>query len=642
MKDCMKNLEKQIADLINKNVQLKNKSAMRSKILANIKQEVEFKQVFSNAISAVNIPIVSKSLMREKLMLIVNSRFKSSFYSFFNVFVRKEFVASFVLCLFFLGFIMQPFTEVGSVKAYSPPKITTFSGAVTVERQGELLRVSNDFTLQENDIVQTGPAGFAEIVFADSSLVRLSTSTRLRLRQVDTRIVNSITELSLHSGDLWVNTLGLTGLQSSFTVHSRDLSVTANRSSIFDVKASDEYVRVVALSDVLGLSLYNEGIYIPTTLNKGNLVKVRQETKYSTYLDQLSFQNRLYDFDLDWIVSNYTQDQFYIETLSRSRLAELERIAGITPDSYFYPVKEFRRAARLAMTFDPVRQAKLELMYANQKLIEAEVLFERGKDDTAKRTLSNSSSSLARAAKKVSSLKTNENQVTTEVALLKEEITDSIALQRRAMGDVVAVDESEDVRKIVNEAERLLASNPADLRKVELGQLNSLLEDAKLLIEANKTNLAEEKLAEYLTSLEGLSEELDLLAEAEEENILLSLIDSNLNTILKLGEFSETNNIEEETLNTVEEDVLDEEIDEELERVEISGLLESIELASRSNLEKALELAEQVKNPTFQTELNRLNLLINSSLEDLKVRRDVVVDKIDVNEVLNQSVEVKN
>jgi hypothetical protein len=620
----MKNFENKISDLIKQNVQFVNKDALRHKILTQYVVQSPLEIQVASSLASRKLSVNRRVLMKEKLMLLVNASVPKWYEQLFYSNTLKRGVAFSMLFVLTVGLVFQPFSATEVVKAYTPTKISMYSGNSYVERKGEVLPVTKDFVLFEGDVVQTGPAGFVEIVFADESISRLSNSTKIHLTKLDNKVVNANTAIDLVRGELWVNTLGLNGVNANFSVNSEGLTTSVNSKAVFDKEITDNFVRVVSLENSIDLELLEEDTLIPATLKKGQLVKVKKDTPYNTYLDQVAFEDRLSDFNLDWIASNYKQDEFYVETLSENRIVDLEEKAGITPDSYFYPVKEFQRAARLAITFDPIKQAELQLAIVNQKLIEAEVLIEKGKTDVANETLDDYSRSLTEVVKTVSNLDANVD-VTNQDDLqqLKENLVASVSIPKKSLADVLPTEAKYEFKQALNQAEIIVAETEVEKKKVQISQANQILEEAKLLAEANLKDLAKEKLDRYLTEISRISTEFDGLSTTDKAVVMTAIIESNLDGIAALESLKPiiADTDSQVVAPTLEETAVQEDFDKKLQEVtEIS----------KENLSQTLIQASQVKSPEVVTQLNKVNSTLE--LTDASVQQiDSVVQVEELN-----------
>lgn len=72
---------------------------------------------------------------------------------------------------------------------------------------------------------------------------------------------------------------------------------------------------------------------------------------------------------------------------------------GILPDSPVYKVKAVRDQAKLWITFDPIKKAKLQLLYADKRINAAKALMEGGKSALAISTATKAEKYLESAVK---------------------------------------------------------------------------------------------------------------------------------------------------------------------------------------------------------------------------------------------------
>jgi hypothetical protein len=618
----MNKFESNISRIINEEVVFQGKAALKQRLLQKHIVADPFLAKLKQDFNAVTIPAQVKMLLKEKLILIANVAMPSLFDRVLNSVRVKKLAASFAVFALILSLVFQPFTSVNTVKASSPTRITNFSGDVKVNRSGELFEVQSEFVLTENDIIQTGENSKVEVVFADESLLRLGDSTRLLISNLDNEVINSNNSIKLVSGELWVNTLGLAGSQASFEVNAGELTAEVQDSAVFDLEVTESYSRVVSLDNSVNLQLYDDGVFIPANLRKGQLVKVKKETPYNTYLDKMTFEDRLSDFDLDWFTKNFESDVEYRSKISESRSSERKAKAGLTPDSLFYPVKEFQRAAQLAVTFDPIKQSELEISIANQKLFEAEVLISRGKMDSAKKLLADYSADLSRVASTVQELNKNVTDTNKQQFKdLKNNLVESVNLQKKSFRDVLPTEEVYDVKMAINEAELLVAGSEVEKKKVELAQAKDILVEARELAKTNNPELVSESLDRYFDKIEQISSEVAELDEADKGELVTTVLDGNVTGIQALEELkvevSKSALIQTQTAQTIT-------FDQKLEEATAKSV---------STLTEVLDKASQVKDPEVLTQVRKVSETLNlnsASTVQTGLSNSVIVEDVEI------------
>lgn len=367
----MKNFESQIKKMLETELSFESKSRLKADLMHDLDNK-GFLESLRLGLKSVSFSASSKALLKEKLLLLVErkSSFQENLLSFFTFSSKFAFgtLASFLV----LTLLLNPYSQMRTVKASAVSKIQTFEGEVLITRDGLEHFLQDEIILKKGDHIETKENSSLTIVFADSSLMRLSENTELVLSDLTKDDSSLQVEIDLKQGKAWNNLIGLKKGGASFTFATDELEGNISTTAIFDLEAKDSYSRVVNFSKDVVFTLPDRDKEL--VLSKGDLLKVSADD-YEVDLDSV-----LQEKDLEWIQDNLQKDIDYSEELVRNLLEERKDKAGTVPGSVWYPVEELGRSAKLAVTLDPVKKDKVKLEIANEKLMEAEVLLDEGKD----------------------------------------------------------------------------------------------------------------------------------------------------------------------------------------------------------------------------------------------------------------------
>lgn len=589
----MNNFDNIIKKALTEGIQPADKVGMKTRLLSEIHYKDPFYRKIHAVVQNVRPSVNMRVLTKEKLL----AAFDLEKRSWFEIPAVRRFASVATLAAFMFMVVFQPFATTNVVRANDGTRIVGFSGVVTVQRNGELFNAVKDFPLNEGDVIQTGPAGFAEVVFADDSVSRLGGDTRVVMSGLDEDELEFNANVTVLAGEVWSNVLGGDD-DYNFRFNAENLSGTVQTSAVFDVEVMDGFVRIVTLDNSVKLLLNNDGDVVPAVLRKGQLVKVKKETPVASYLAQQSLEDKLADLNLDWYEANFKQDSFYYAQLRDKKFLHRSEEAGITPDSLFYPMKEFRRAARLAVTFDPIKQSQMELVIANQKLLEAEVLLSKGDKETARKLLKEYEESLGKVATTVSSLKQEANPETDQkVADLNKALSVSLVVQKKSFKEVLPTADNYEAKVAVNNAQLLVAGNAADRQKVEIAQADDALFEAKLLFKENQPKLAEERIQSYVDAIAKVQENIGELPVEDQTGVASKLLESNANGVVALDSVKQ-DVVQQQTL-TVQDEVEGDEVTE--------VKVEELPVADAVSLEKTLTQAQTKSVQSITDVINSVN-----------------------------------
>lgn len=286
------------------------------------------------------------------------------FWENFFALQKKILAGTLAVLMTFSVFSFMSF-DASVARAESFTVLNSYKGYVSVLRDGKVMPVSPNMKLQEKDQVVTGNDGYAAINFFDDSVSRLSNDTVVvlsKLDKVDDSNVRSYIELSLKEGRLWTRVLNLVQSHSSFTVEANKLYVTAKKAA-FDVEINDKKTDVQVFNHVVDISGGSvnkavSGQKVTMDVNNNMSVGVLSNTEKSD----------------NWVTTNLDDDKKYLaDTEQRLLDAKIASVGGNAKDVSFD--NSLQENAILFLTFDDVKQKKIELDLSEKNFITAQLVL---------------------------------------------------------------------------------------------------------------------------------------------------------------------------------------------------------------------------------------------------------------------------
>ncbi len=516
------NFENKIRDLIKDEVHLISKSDMKSRLMQSIEPKSKFWESLKEVFSGVQISVRSKVVIKEKLLAVVEGEQSSRF----NIFsLRKTMAFSTAFAMVFV-LVLQPFSLIPTVSASLQTRIANYSGSVEVKRSDASLKAAKEMSLQEGDLLSTGPAGFAEVVFSDNSIIRLGNATSVSLKKLDRFGEKEVYQVRVLDGEVWGHMLGVDS-DSVFKFTAANLSGTVKTDATFDIEVTDSFTKLLTIDESIDLLLSHNGELVPTSLREGKMIKVKSETPYLSYLDTLAFNEQLSEFDLDWVQSNLNQDRIYEQKLLERIALDRKNAAGITPDNPFYAFKQLKRATRVAFAIDPVKKNQLEIGYANQKLLEAEVMISEGKKEQANKLIKDYETKVVEVKEDIDEIKKSDPD---KAVAIEKTLASSLEVQKKDLKKVLPDNEVYEIKQVVNNVELVVASTTAKKKKVEIKQAADTLQEAKELAEGGHDELAKEQLSLFVGKIDEATKYIESIPEDEVEEVVESLIQTHSDT----------------------------------------------------------------------------------------------------------------
>ncbi|MEK7596389.1 MAG: DUF5667 domain-containing protein [Patescibacteria group bacterium] len=284
---------------------------------------------------------------------------------------------------------------------------------------------------------------------------------------------------------------------------------------------------------------------------------------------------------------------------------------NLLPDSSFYFFKNWGRAIRSAVTFNPAKKAELRARFANEKLLEAEKLAEKtGDQSIVEKAMKNYETE----TEKVKSITENINKNDPNAERLLNKLTD-FQLKRQKLMDRLAAKLPEQAR------EKILAAQEKSLEK--FAEVMTRFDEPEKIKERLEKAMEEQKGSKYkhFKNLEVLMRIEEKVPEQAKEAIRRA----QENSLKRLhGDLSKMSPEDQAKFKTYLENISGSELKhaEVIERLEEKGdltgpLKKQLEEAREKTLEKIEKRIEKMPDETKKEEY--LKRLENGDLPKLRV-----------------------
>jgi len=163
----------------------------------------------------------------------------------------------------------------------SPPLVTAElvinSGTVQVKSGADWVPVKSGMQLKQGDVIKTGTSSSAEIIFFESSVLRMDENTEIELKELVPTKDGTKVVVREETGKIWNRIVRLSGIDV-YTVET-PVAIAKVRGTAFSVHASDTSTDVLLVQGSLDLSAYqiedaNRVVYASADLEAGQMATI--------------------------------------------------------------------------------------------------------------------------------------------------------------------------------------------------------------------------------------------------------------------------------------------------------------------------------------------------------------------------------
>lgn len=487
-----------------------------------------------NFVTAVGLDALTRARIKERVFAIIQNKEQKSFIiQNFFAFHRKLVSA---LVLFMMVFGMFSYVNVGTnvVFASTFTSLKSFTGEVSVERNGKFIDVKEGMYIYENDKVVTGKNSYASIAFLDDSISRLAAETQLvinKLYKPSRYSAKTNVEISLLAGDVWSRVVNLVEEQSSFTVKVNEVFATSKRAA-FDVELQQKGVEINVFKNVVDVHTPKK----VETLVSGQ--KATLDTKNNVRVRTIAQSEK----NEQWVKSNLNDDKAHMVEVEKRLLVAKIQSVGVNENQDPQYGNSVKDDVMLFLTFDDVKREKMALDLAEKDFIAAEVqLNAPDLTDEAKLKAENAISAFSDKMKAF--YKTAEKVGYTDTQYseeLKNYAKDKILLQKKNLALVLPGSPSYQVKETVESLELLSADNNAEIAQVKHEQSLEKLSEAEEAVDKGDYETASVAVESYKKNLSAVVTAVDSVEESDLKENLVSQIEGSVKLLDTINVVPET------------------------------------------------------------------------------------------------------
>lgn len=435
----------------------------------------------------------------EKLLEKYRGKYQSSL-SIFKVFVRSTMALAAMFSLFVTicasFFVSSPVTY-ASKFSY----INEVNGEVYVQRKGETFLVEAGMPVYEGDIIKTNSGATAEVIFFDDSIVRVDSKSELNVFTLNmANLADSEVEIGLRTGKIWAHSPSLVSDRSEFNVFTPKLDIEVDDKAVFELEVKDQ--------GNVKIDSHSKKVKVVQSLNsKSDVFVVKKGDSLDLFNGRVTLFER--DSETEWAEENLNKDEDYNDSLQKKYKEELKEGAGILPDDPRYFLKQIGETTQILFTFDQEEKYDLELQFAENRLLEASVLLDEGKEELAKEQVED-------YKEKVEKVYDTAEEIVVEkpdqASSIKQKVDEKVSAHKKAVTVVAESPEMKILEDTVYEVESLVSDDPGQKIVVELEQIEKEVEEEEIV--------TEEVFDKVVEDLVDLSDDIKALDEITKGKVL--------------------------------------------------------------------------------------------------------------------------
>lgn len=521
-----------------------------------------------NAFEEAEISPYKRTMLKEKLFMMMNINERK--------FDLRSLIQSFSAATVALTLVFTSVLDIGVIEQASASaviSVSAVSGDVKVVRLGNELSVYPGFNINQNDKIKT-TGGFVEMIFADSSVLRINSNSEVVVDDLDIYAEKTDSSMSVRKGSVWFNAFGGRNRLSEYNFKTSEMLVEVDDDSVLNVEVNDLFGQVAVFGESVEVNYKTQGQFETSVLRKGDMIKVKKEQDSISVVDTVLLADDLEVNQRNWYLENLKKDSLYKQNLTETSILASKNKVGITPDSLWYPLKEAQRAAKMALTIDPVKKAEVELAIADEKLHEARVLKVEGKDDLAKKTLDEYQEKVGKVLEIADKVEKEDQNVEVSVQL-KNSAKNLVEVHKKEI--IIGPNQKDALKDALLVTELKVAEASGEQTKVKLKQLDEKIDELNFEIET-KVSIDEQDVKEKKEEIDKVLLDFnETVKKASEED---NLIDDEITKLIE-GSAKDLSEIVEEKDAPVIKDTV-----KQVVGIDISVKAVEEEFGSESTLEQ--------------------------------------------------------
>jgi hypothetical protein len=440
-------------------------------------------------------------------------------------------IASVLVFVLVLGLFVVAPVELRITRAAKWTFLEDVRGEVYVNRDGKVMAVDKDFSLQEGDLIFTGKDGFVAIRFLDDSITRLSEDTSLEIKKLYVRpddAVQTQVELSLIGGQVWASVYNLVDSESSFMIETENARADVNSRAAFAIDSLQDSTTLTVFDNVVDLSKKNTKVAFVQPVIAGFTAEISSSPfNVSTDDHGIAVEKNTNQND-QWILNNQALDKQHQEKLKEENNDFIS--SAVASDETLGALADFRDGTKALFANTEIEKARQRFLDVHLGFIKSqELLNEASANNQYRRQATPLLIQYKMAIKEIVESFPALQQADSEQAdrlLLK--MKEEVGLQKKALSLVIPGEKLYLAKETVMEASSYFAVDSTEKADYMLDRARNKLLEMQNLIAKNNLQDAEASFRSYLASLDDLVKEVEDSQVAEIEGSLFALLNEQI------------------------------------------------------------------------------------------------------------------
>lgn len=537
MTDGIEKIERLLRGVQKPTFSARGKRNVKTRLMSSVFSDAKAALYVREVSSKISLAPVERVAIKERLFEIISGIGSEKVFIGFSSFAKKLVSAS-VVGAFLMGFVGFVSVDINVALAESFTTIEDVSGDVTVVRGGQFLSAYPDMELFEGDKVKTGDDGFASITFLDDSVIRLSNESDISIQRLFADPLNkalTYVKVEVENGNVWSRVLNLVDDDSAFVVKAKELYALAKKAA-FDIKVE---------GDEASLSVYQHVVDIKTPQSNDSKILTGQKVT-TTELESKVEKLGVVGENDKWVKENLASDKVYIAKVNEKKKENREETA-----SGSQTLQDLKTGVVKFLTFDDVDKEKIDFEQAQKRFIEVEVDLEAGKikEEDAKIVFDEFIAQVDEFKNLIADVRQKGDEV--YASELKKYLSGKLSGHKKDLGAILPDSPLYSAKVAILDAEMASAEDKAEEVMVQAGQASLKLGEVSDLVEAGKTEMAQEALNDYTETVQESSNGASILPDDEKASMEERIAEVKkegvdvLNSIQKVGEGVAEGNVAE-------------------------------------------------------------------------------------------------
>jgi len=578
---------------------------MKDSILSQIKKNTQTDTVLSSERPLISyVKWVSKNvfmdrnrkfLLKEKIMGIIDKSSSIGYFSWICSFGKR---ATTMALLFLMVFSLFAFWNVDTnvVHAYSITKLDSYSGDLSLEREGELIDVYAGMEIYADDQILTGGKSEAVIKYLDDSVSRLSENTSVAIEKLESlSATKTNVAISIDNGAVWNRVVNLVDDDSSFVVEVDNTYIRAKKSA-FNVEFIDDEVEIEVYKNLIELE--NENSVSPEKLISGYKAKVVRSEDIE--VEKITKSEK----ELAWVKDNLMEDKVHIaeveEKVFIARKEIVEQIDVENDDKIERKIKPTKDL--IAADISHIEEKKDQLEEAEKAFVAAELKLRD--ENLTELEIEGYRDDVEAFVDEVDVFYDLVEEVGDKDESVAEDLDDymdeKIVNHKKDLALVLPDSDAYKAKEVIEDIEQNAAVDDAELVDIKIDKAFDKLSEAEDLIEKGDYGKASEALSDYN---DEINEAVEVIAGQNENNEDIEYKEEKAKEIEKAADYVEVlkSDVNESADNGEDKEKFESEIKEMVEEKDLTlpELTGGSEFKSEPELE--LEPVQEIKVPNDES-----------------------------------------